>query len=68
MPELPNHWLYKFVTLLVILPPVATMPLFMAAVAGLNPQPSARLVVCALAVLIGLLVFLSLWGSCKDSV
>ena len=62
MPEFLNHWLYEFVTLLVILDPIATVPLFMAAAAGLNPQKSARLAFYALGIAFGILVFFIAFG------
>jgi multiple antibiotic resistance protein len=47
MPEFAHHWFYEFVTLLVVLDPIATVPLFMAASAGLSRVDSARLAVYA---------------------
>lgn len=57
MPEFLNHWLYEFVTLLVILDPIATVPMFLTAAVGLSPVQSARLAICALGIAFGILVF-----------
>lgn len=50
MPDYLNHWLYEFVTLLVILDPVATVPLYLAATAGLDRRQSWRVAVYALGI------------------
>lgn len=48
MPQFANHWLYEFVTLLVVLDPIATVPLFLAATAGLGRSQSMRVALYAL--------------------
>lgn len=57
MPEYLNHWLYEFVTLMVILDPVATVPLFLAATLGLDRRQSLRVAVYALVIAFLILLF-----------
>jgi len=62
MPEFSSHWLYEFVTLLVILDPIATVPLFMAVTAGLERKQARLVAIYALATAFGILVFFIAFG------
>ena len=62
MPEFLNHWLYEFVTLLVILDPVATVPLFLAATVGLDRHQSLRVGLYALGIAFLILLFFIVLG------
>lgn len=62
MPDYLNHWLYEFVTLLVILDPVATVPLFLAATVGLDRRQSWRVAVYALGIAFLILLFFIVLG------
>lgn len=57
MTEFSNHWLYEFVTLLVILDPIATVPLFLSAVAGLERRQSFLVALYAVGLAFGILLF-----------
>ena len=61
-PEFLNHWLYEFMTLLVILDPIATVPLFMAATAGLSRTQAARVGFYALGIAFLILLFFIVMG------
>jgi multiple antibiotic resistance protein len=61
-PEFLNHWLYEFMTLLVILDPIATVPLFMAATAGLSRPQATRVGFYALGVAFLILLFFIVMG------
>lgn len=62
MPEFSNHWLYEFVTLLVILDPIATVPLFMSVTAGLERRHARQVAIYALTVAFAILVFFIVFG------
>jgi small neutral amino acid transporter SnatA (MarC family) len=47
MPEFAHHWFYDFMTLLVVLDPIATVPLFMAVTVGLDRKPAAKVALYA---------------------
>jgi len=61
-PEFLNHWLYEFMTLLVILDPIATVPLFMAVTAGLTRPQAVRVGLYALGIAFLILLFFIVMG------
>lgn len=62
MPEYLTHFFYEFVTLLVILDPVATIPLFLVAAAGLDRRGSILVAFYAMAISFLVLVFFIVGG------
>lgn len=57
MLEFSNHWLYEFVTLIVILDPVATIPVFIAATVGLKEKQARMVAVYAVGTSFFVLLF-----------
>ncbi len=53
---------YELVTLFVILDPVATIPIFLAATVGLDRKQSLQVAACALSVAFGVLLFFIVGG------
>ena len=62
MPTFANDFLYEFVTLLVILDPVASIPIFLAVTAGLDRPKSLKIAGYALGVSFVVLLFFILLG------
>ncbi len=62
MSSFPSDWLYEFVTLLVVLDPIATVPVFLAVTAGLDRRQSARVAMYALGAAFLILVFFIAFG------
>jgi len=62
MPEFASHWLYEFVTLMVILDLIATVPLFMAVTAGLDRKQARHVAIYSIATAFGILVFFIVFG------
>jgi multiple antibiotic resistance protein len=62
LPEYLTHFFYEFVTLLVILDPVATIPLFLVAAAGLDRRGSILVAFYAMAISFLVLVFFIVGG------
>jgi multiple antibiotic resistance protein len=62
MPEFSSHWLYEFVTLLVILDPIATVPLFMSVTMGLERREALKVALYALLTALAILVFFIVFG------
>lgn len=61
-PTFLNHFFYEFVTLFVILDPVATVPIFLAVTAGLGRRQSLLVAAYALGVAFLILLFFILVG------
>lgn len=62
MPEFAHHWFYEFMTLLVVLDPIATVPLFMAVTVGLDRKASAKVAVYAVGTSFAILLFFIVFG------
>ena len=62
MPEYLTHFFYEFVTLLVILDPIATIPLFLVAAAGLGRRESILVAFYAMLISFLVLVFFIVGG------
>ncbi len=60
--EFPHAFVYEFVTLLVILDPVATVPIFLAVTIGLTRRQSLGVAALAVAIAFGVLVFFIVAG------
>lgn len=56
MPSFNDHWFYEFVTLLVVLDPIATVPLYVMATAGLSAREARKVAFYALGTAFAVLV------------
>ena len=57
MPQFLSHWVHEFVTLLVILDPIATVPLFLSASAGLSRGDANKLAIYSVSAAFLMLTF-----------
>ena len=62
MPQFAHHWFYEFMTLLVVLDPIATVPLFMAVTIGLDRKDSAKVALYAIGTSFAILLFFIVFG------
>jgi multiple antibiotic resistance protein len=62
MPEFAHHWFYEFMTLLVVLDPIATVPLFMAVTVGLDRKQAAKVALYAVCTAFAILLFFIAFG------
>lgn len=61
-PEFQHHLLYEFSTLIVVLDPIATTPVFMAVTSDLNRRDTMRVAFYSLALAFSILLFFIIFG------